>query len=259
MCFVLLTSIVGFPSVDCLVVMRLCWLLCTYYHVLYRDAGMKPQSNDDVQTCMKKCVAVKHLNVEGRFRPVKTVCFLHSGRRQISWGGNFWAITSDCQWPMTARFCIFLVYGSKNVFSVQFSPVAGKWSKMTKLFLISSWEHCEKETFFYFKSLKKSLLNLVYVASFIEQFSTSFSFKSLNSCRGSGNTKKTDFHQKDIKTVLVRFRIDLLACNQVENNDLCCQGSKNEWIPSKSILENYIQIYFTIFGTKQITINCQNR
>ena len=37
------------------------------------------------------------------------------------------------------------------------------------------------------------------------------------------------------------------------------QGSKNEWIPSKSNLENSLHIYFLILGTKQITVDCQNR
>ena len=58
---------------------------------------------------------------------------------------------------------------------------------------------------------------------------------------------------------MVRFITDLLACNQVENNHLCCRGSKNDWISSKSNLENYIQVYFTILGAKQIAIDCQNQ
>ena len=37
------------------------------------------------------------------------------------------------------------------------------------------------------------------------------------------------------------------------------QGSKNEWIPSKSNLENSLHFYFSILGTKQIAIDCQNR
>ena len=36
------------------------------------------------------------------------------------------------------------------------------------------------------------------------------------------------------------------------------RGSKNEWIP-KSNLENSLHFYFLILGTKQITVDCQNR
>ena len=35
------------------------------------------------------------------------------------------------------------------------------------------------------------------------------------------------------------------------------QGSKYEWIPSKSNSENDIHVYFTILRNKQITINRQ--
>ena len=37
------------------------------------------------------------------------------------------------------------------------------------------------------------------------------------------------------------------------------QGSKNEWIPSKSNLEYSKHFYYSILGTKKITIDCQNR
>jgi hypothetical protein len=40
------------------------------------------------------------------------------------------------------------------------------------------------------------------------------------------------------------------------NNNCGCQGSKNEWIPSKSNLEN--SLHFLILGTKQIAVDCQN-
>ena len=37
------------------------------------------------------------------------------------------------------------------------------------------------------------------------------------------------------------------------------RGSKNDGIPSKSNLENSTHFYFSILGTKQIAIDCQNR
>ena len=37
------------------------------------------------------------------------------------------------------------------------------------------------------------------------------------------------------------------------------RGSKNEWIPFKSNLENLLHIDFLILATKQIGVDCQNR
>ena len=48
------------------------------------------------------------------------------------------------------------------------------------------------------------------------------------------------------------------ACIQVVHKHTDWWGSKNEWIPFKS-LENSKHFYFTILGTKKIEIDCQNR
>ena len=45
--------------------------------------------------------------------------------------GNTWQSPTSPACPTTARYNNFLGYGSKNVFSTRFSPVAGKWSKHT--------------------------------------------------------------------------------------------------------------------------------
>ena len=37
------------------------------------------------------------------------------------------------------------------------------------------------------------------------------------------------------------------------------RGSKNEWIPSKSNLKYFKHFNFSILGTKQVAIDCQNR
>ena len=50
-----------------------------------------------------------------------------------------------------------------------------------------------------------------------------------------------------------------VACNQVVQNPTGWRGSKNEWIPSKYYLKNYIHIYLTKLSTKLIGIDCQNR
>ena len=45
----------------------------------------------------------------------------------------------------------------------------------------------------------------------------------------------------------------------MENKHTGWRGYKNEWIISKSNLENSLHFYFSILGTKQIAIDCQNR
>ena len=45
----------------------------------------------------------------------------------------------------------------------------------------------------------------------------------------------------------------------MKNKQCGWRGSKNEWILSKSNLENSLHIYFLILGAKQIAVNCQNR
>ena len=45
----------------------------------------------------------------------------------------------------------------------------------------------------------------------------------------------------------------------IVNKQAGSRESKNEGIPSKSNLENSIHFYFSILGTKQIAIDCQNR
>jgi hypothetical protein len=87
---------------------------------------MQPQSTDGAQTRMKKCVAVKHRNVAGRFRPAISVraeksVFFAQWMRKISPAGNFWVINNDRLLYSIAHdspFLLFLGNGSKNVFSM---------------------------------------------------------------------------------------------------------------------------------------------
>ena len=75
--------------------------------------------------------------------------------------------------------------------------------------------------------------------------------------------KKTDFHQKDILTVLVRFRIDLEACNQAEKRSAIWSTFYTVFkmvVPLKlnNALNKVLLSKKTVFSTVSLTNTCKN-